>query len=420
MKILHIAYSLNEQSAAYRLAKEQAIVNGNQIFFFLARKSTSSFIQARRIFPFFSSFIGIFSHLLDYIFNKCLVKGEEVFSMGLNFPFKNKILKYLILKVKPNVIHIHWGGYSFITPVLLNDLSKFNNINLVITTHDYYYFTGGCHIPMNCAAFKNNCNNCPMSRNVVGQLWISNNRNIANKLFNNKNIRFVSPSLYTQNYIKSIFSILKFIIIPNTAGKFYSIDQFELNEGFEIFKKYKAINDNVPTLLIVGVKTSLRQNKGNDIIVEITKRFLSNELKINIITIGEFIDLDINGTHLHFIHRTMAEMQQLYFLVDLCIVASRFETFSQVTLESIQSGTPVVAFDLTGPADIIENKISGFLVKSFDINQFYNKIIDNIQYKLNNKEIVIQSALNASLKFSPTKVTAEYQKVYQKMDPIIK
>ena len=69
--------------------------------------------------------------------------------------------------------------------------------------------------------------------------------------------------------------------------------------------------------------------------------------------------------------------------------------------------------------DMFATDVNGFLIKSFDINQFYNKIIDNLQYKLINKEFVIQSALNASLKFSPTKIAAEYQKVYQKIDPMI-
>ncbi len=131
MKILHISYSINEQSAAYRLAEEQALQKGNQIFFLLARKSTVSSIQARRVYPLLSSFIGIISHLIDYFFNKCLVQSGEVFSIGINYPFKNKLLKHLILNTQPEVIHIHWGGYSFITPVLLRELSKIKNINVV-------------------------------------------------------------------------------------------------------------------------------------------------------------------------------------------------------------------------------------------------------------------------------------------------
>jgi hypothetical protein len=72
MKILHIAYSLSEQSAAFRLAEEQSVNQGDQIYFLLARKSTSSFVESRRIFPFLTSFISFTAHLIDYIAKNAL------------------------------------------------------------------------------------------------------------------------------------------------------------------------------------------------------------------------------------------------------------------------------------------------------------------------------------------------------------
>ena len=124
MKILHIAYSLNEQSAAFRLAEEQAINQGHQIYFMLARKSTSSFVESRRIFPFLTTLIGVTAHLIDHILRKCFVSSDEVFSIGINLPLKNWIFENLIYRIRPDVIHIHWGGYSFITPSFLTKLSK--------------------------------------------------------------------------------------------------------------------------------------------------------------------------------------------------------------------------------------------------------------------------------------------------------
>lgn len=413
MRILHIAYSINEQSAAYRLAEEQALQKGNQIFFLLARKSTSSFIETRRVFPILTSFIGIFSHLIDYIFNKCLVQSGEVFSIGINYPFKNRILKYLILNTKIELIHIHWGGYSFITPVLLRELSRKKNIKVVVTAHDYYYFTGGCHIPMNCPEFKNNCSNCPISKNSIGKRWIYNNRKIVNVIWSNDNITLIAPSTFTRSYIESSIYRVKCNLIPNTAGNIYKIDKTYLYNNFEKFKQYRLLNNNIPTILVVGLKSSLRQNKGNDIILELTNRLFLNSNHVNVITVGEFINLNIHGTHIHFNSRTNNEMQQLYFHVDLCIIPSRYETFSQVSLESILCSTPVVAFDHTGPVDIIEADISGFLVKSFDLNDFYRKVTENLNYKVMNEDIVIQSALNASLKFAPATVAYQYQDIYQ-------
>jgi hypothetical protein len=120
MTILHIAYSLNDQSAAYRLAEEQAI-KGHQIHFILARKSTSSFVESRRAFPFLTSFIGFTAHLCDYILRKCFVRGNDVFSMGINLSFRDWIFEKMINKFNPDIIHIHWGGYCT-NPLLLGHI----------------------------------------------------------------------------------------------------------------------------------------------------------------------------------------------------------------------------------------------------------------------------------------------------------
>jgi glycosyltransferase involved in cell wall biosynthesis len=81
-------------------------------------------------------------------------------------------------------------------------------------------------------------------------------------------------------------------------------------------------------------------------------------------------------------------------------------------LESIQFGTPVVAFDLTGPKDIINHGISGFLVPSFKIDKFCKTVIEKLNYKFLNENLMIEAALNTSDKFSPSKIALKYQELY--------
>jgi glycosyltransferase involved in cell wall biosynthesis len=412
MRILHISYNLNEQSAAYRLAEEQAINQGHKIYFMLARKSTSSFIESRRISPFLTSFIGFTSHLFDHFLRKCLVRSDEVFSIGISLPLKNFIFRRLVYKTNPDIIHIHWGGYSFITPSLLAKLSVFKGSRLIVTTHDYYYFTGGCHIPMDCPEHSNNCQICPMAKNLIGKKWISKNRNRINKLLLNNKTSFVAPSSFSNNYLKSSFKYIKTEVIANTVGNFYLLDRLSLKQVFIDFKQYRSLNKNIPTIIVVGVKKSLHENKGADIILELVHRMNDNKISFNIITVGEFLQLNIIGTHLHFMDRSVSEMIQLYTIADICIVPSRFETFSQVTLESIQLGTPVVAFDLTGPKDIINHGISGFLVPSFKIDKFCNTVFEKIDHKFLNEDLMIEAALNTSDKFSPSKIALKYKELY--------
>jgi glycosyltransferase involved in cell wall biosynthesis len=335
-----------------------------------------------------------------------------VFSIGIDLPFKNLIFRKFVQSINPDIIHVHWGGYSFITPVFLAKLSKKYNSRLIVTTHDYYYFTGGCHIPMACHEHDNNCQTCPMAKNVFGEKWIASTRNGINNFSSNTNISFVPPSFYTNNYLNKNFKNIKSEVIANTVGNFYLPDRLSLKNTFIEFKKFRDLNNNVPTIIAVGVKKSKQNNKGADIILELVQKLAEIKLSFNIITVGEFLQLNVNGTHLHFMSRSVEQMKELYTIADICIVPSRYETFSQVTLEAIQFGTPVVAFDLTGPKDIIIDRLSGFLVPSFNIDQFCITVIENMSYKILNEDILTETALGTSVKFSPSIIALKYQELY--------
>ena len=57
------------------------------------------------------------------------------------------------------------------------------------------------------------------------------------------------------------------------------------------------------------------------------------------------------------------KLPQVYSAADMMILPSRFDTFGCVVLEAMSCGLPVTAYRVMGPADIIENEISGYLCK---------------------------------------------------------
>ena len=62
--------------------------------------------------------------------------------------------------------------------------------------------------------------------------------------------------------------------------------------------------------------------------------------------------------------------------MDAVIVPSKFETFSQVTLEAQAIGIPVIAFRQGGPADIITHKLTGWLAKPYNVQS----LIDGLNW----------------------------------------
>jgi glycosyltransferase involved in cell wall biosynthesis len=55
------------------------------------------------------------------------------------------------------------------------------------------------------------------------------------------------------------------------------------------------------------------------------------------------------------------ELAQYFSDADVFVFPSRADTFGIVIIESIVSGTPVAAYPVTGPIDIIENGVNGYL-----------------------------------------------------------
>lgn len=94
---------------------------------------------------------------------------------------------------------------------------------------------------------------------------------------------------------------------------------------------------------------------------------------------------------------------------DLLVSTSLWETLPYNILEAQAMGLPVVSFDIPGPNDIIENKKTGFLVKSGD--EFLEKMTDLIEGKAKfSKEVIIQKARE---KFNPEKIYSELINMFE-------
>ena len=94
---------------------------------------------------------------------------------------------------------------------------------------------------------------------------------------------------------------------------------------------------------------------------------LEKELKQNAINYGVEDRVDFEG----FIE----DMIPYYLHAKATILTSLYEGYPNVLIESITLKTPVVAFDCpSGPKEIIENGINGYLVNNGDINDLKLKL----------------------------------------------
>jgi len=68
-------------------------------------------------------------------------------------------------------------------------------------------------------------------------------------------------------------------------------------------------------------------------------------------------------------------VQAVYDAIDICVSASRVESFSNVLCEAMAAGKPVVATRSGGPEELVEEGITGLLVPVGDPDRLSDAIL---------------------------------------------
>jgi glycosyltransferase involved in cell wall biosynthesis len=66
-------------------------------------------------------------------------------------------------------------------------------------------------------------------------------------------------------------------------------------------------------------------------------------------------------------YKTGTELAKCYATADVFVFPSKTDTFGVVMLESMACGTPVAAYPVTGPVDVVEQNITGILHEDLQI-----------------------------------------------------
>jgi len=119
--------------------------------------------------------------------------------------------------------------------------------------------------------------------------------------------------------------------------------------------------------------------KGGYLFLESTKILKKLDNNLEVIILGgnkNYVEF-INGTKFHFRKLEHSQTRQrLYHSASLLTVsASKAESLPQFLVETILCGNPVVAFNVGGNSEIVTHKNNGYLVKTYDANDFKKGII---------------------------------------------
>ena len=162
----------------------------------------------------------------------------------------------------------------------------------------------------------------------------------------------------------------------------------------ELIKKYK-LNSDHKIILFVGSMDRAHYFKGVDILLEALKLVRKNNDKARLILVGqgklrkEYENLAGQlgiGREVVFAGEvTQEDLPKFYNLADVCVLPSinRGEAFGLVLIEAMASGKPVIASNLAGVREVVNDGVNGWLVRPGQAEELASKL----DYFLANPEV---------------------------------
>jgi glycosyltransferase involved in cell wall biosynthesis len=303
-----------------------------------------------------------------------------------------------------NIIHFHWINAGMININLLNKIDK----PIVWTMRDMWPMTGGCHYAMECKGYEKGCGRCP-------QLKSQNKNDLSRYILKRKercypdNLNLVAVSNWLSECAKHSYLLNGFKIetVPNAVDtkEFFPIDPDVARDVLGLPKDKKIV--------LAGATNIHSRYKGFSKFQEAIE-YLNDEylfLFFGIANTEKLDDLGINYKSLGFLKDSIS-LRLAYSAADVFVAPSVQEAFGKTLIESMACGTPVVAFDATGPKDIVEHKITGYLATPFDALDLANGINWILEDDENQQYLSLCACKNVENHFTIELMAMKYLEVY--------
>lgn len=307
-----------------------------------------------------------------------------------------------------DIVHLHWTQNEMLS---ISDISYINK-PIIWTLHDMWAFCGAEHYTEEFrwrSGYQKN-NRPDYETGFDLNLWTWTRK----KKYWKKKIEIITPSSWLADCVRQSSLMRNW---PLTTIHYpIDIDFWKpIDKNFSR-KSLRLPDENLP-LLLFGAIDVKDKRKGFELLIAALKYLRKESLLINfeIVTFGN-LEPGINfeyGFKVHNLGNISDDirLRTLYSAVDMMIVPSRQESFGLTALEALSCGTPVIAFDNSGPRDIVIHQKTGYLAKypdSFDLAQGIKWIL--AQYP--NKNLSLEGRKDVIKRFSYEVIAKQYKKKY--------
>jgi glycosyltransferase involved in cell wall biosynthesis len=282
--------------------------------------------------------------------------GFTIFSLDSE-SISNRRLGALVDGV--SLINLAWTA-RFLSSGNIAYLSNLG-VPITLTLRDMQPITGGCHYFHGCSGWLDDCGACPQ---VMGQEVDAARATLERKRssWNRSNLTFVALSQHSRGILErspvARDCRIRVMANPVDEKRFYPLpDRLSLRDSL-----------GLPRGFLIGYLPSYGSLvKGHQELVRSLRLLRRMEAELDValaVLSGERLD----DSQLPFPVRLMAhtsdvgELRSFYNAVDVVVVPSLEETFSNTTLEALACGTPVVGFRTGVLAEVLSDPRVGGVV----------------------------------------------------------
>ena len=314
-----------------------------------------------------------------------------------------------IKEINPDIVHLHWVAGGMFG---LQELLKINK-PIVWTLHDMWPFTGGCHYDKECRKFEVTCHACPILNSKKTFDLSMKNFQQKYRIYNKLNsLTIVGPSNWMSSCARksSLLKNKNIHTIPNPIDT-------EVFKPMDLKESRGLLNlDFDKKIILFGADSVSDPLKGMDRLINSLKHIKTKNVEILIFGRASTEDYNFLDYPVHNLGRLDDEnfLRVAYATADVTILPSLQENLSNVVIESLSCGTPVVAFDIGGNSDMIDHKHNGYLADfscDLDLSLGIDYVLSNNQNKILNKN----SRKKVMDFFETDKVSNLYKALYDEL-----
>jgi len=292
---------------------------------------------------------------LNYFIKRIIYKNNHPFNLSI-FGLS---LKSLLRNEEFDIIHLH-NINNFIN--LREDDIK--DLNLFWTLRDLWSITGGCHagLSINCHNYRDQCHNCKLLlkqnkiRLRISNFLLSKQQDKKAKIL--KIARALTLSDWQWRVVKHAGYNTQVI------GNSVNVNIFQKHANARKSQNIFNVKDKI---LCIGGTNIMAQHKGGDILLNVLRD--AKDIGFKIISFGRLANEDILG----LIDKSYGEvtddhlLSEIYSMSDIYLTLSRMDVFGKTVVEAMLCGTPVMAFDNSGPSEILRKSQAGVIISSCDM-----------------------------------------------------